>query len=71
MTLEDKKFDCIEDAIKDFIANGGRLDVAKLEVRGVGSNKYLPYRGNKLRWRTVCEKYWEMLDGAEDAEMLG
>ena len=71
MALKDKKFDCIEDAVKDFIANGGRLDVAKLEVRGVGTNKHLLYRGNKLRWRTLCEKYWEILDGGEDADMLG
>ena len=71
MTLNDKKFDCIEDAVKDFVNQGGRLDVAKQDVRGVGPNKYLLYRGNKLRWRTLCEKYWEILDGAEDADMLG
>ena len=71
MALKDKKFDCIEDAVKDFIINGGRLDVAKQDVRGVGPNKHLLYRGNKLRWRTLCEKYWEILDGAEDADMLG
>ena len=69
--LKDKKFDTIEEAVKDFIASGGRLDIAKQNVRGVGPNKYLPYRGNKLRWKTLCEKYWEMLNEAEDVDMLG